>query len=75
MTFMKDAARAARLMRPHIEQLENGVTVYDRAQALFSIVEQCCLALDKAAFWKLYAAHCAGDRSGFDELLNEVLSV
>ena len=71
--FMKDCAHAARLMQPHTATLESGATIYDRAHALFSIVEQASLALDVEEFWTLYTMHVAGDRSGFDELLNSIV--
>lgn len=73
--FMKDCAHAARLMQPHVTTLETGATIYDRAHALFSIVEQATLALDCTAFWELHTKNVAGDRAGFDELLNEILEV
>lgn len=73
--FMKNAERAARLMEPHVAGLTEGKTAYEKAHALFSIVEQASLALDDGRFWQLFSMHIAGDREGFDALLNEVLGV
>ena len=73
--FMRECERASRLLPDQVRELGAGATVYDRAHALFGIVERCTLTLDKTIFWEIYTAHCAGDRERFEELLNTALGV
>lgn len=73
--FLLQSTRAARMMAPHIEALAGDGTVYDKAHALMSIVEQATLALDKSLFWDMFAAHIAGDVSRRDEILNTILGI
>ena len=77
-TFLLQSERAARMMQPHVDALAAQGTIYDRGYALFSIMEQAraaCSIIDDSQFWHLLAMHLAGDRTGFDEMLNKILDV
>lgn len=74
-TFLVQSERAARMMQPHVDALAGHGTIYDRGHALFSIVEQASLVIDDSQFWQLLSMHLAGDRTGFDEMLNKILDV